>query len=172
MILDILTVLGCISMVVGVVLALYQWDYKRLLAYSSISQVGYIILGFGLGTPLGILGALFHLVNHSVFKTLLFLTSGSVEYATGTRDLREMGGLREKMHITSWSSLVASFSISGVPPFSGFWSKLIIIIACVQAGKVWYGLIAVVVSLLTLSCFLRVQKYAFFGKLNPEFSEV
>jgi multicomponent Na+:H+ antiporter subunit D len=159
-------------MAIGVLLAIYQWDYKRLLAYHSISQVGYIILGIGLGTPLGILGGLFHLINHSIFKSLLFLTSGAVEYATGTRDLRKMGGLKEKMPITAATSLIASMSIAGIPPFNGFWSKLVIIIACIQAGKFGLGLIAVIVSLLTLASFLKVQKYAFFGKLNPEFEQI
>lgn len=172
MVLEILVILGCLSMLVGVLLALYQWDYKRLLAYHSISQVGYIILGIGLGTPLGILGGLFHLINHSVFKSLLFLTSGAVEYATGTRDLRKMGGLKEKMPVTASTSFIASMSIAGVPPFNGFWSKLLIILACIEAGRFWLGIIAVIASLLTLSSFLKVQKYAFFGKLNPEHNEV
>ncbi|MBN1383863.1 MAG: hypothetical protein JW983_03145 [Elusimicrobia bacterium] len=168
MIMQILMILGCLSMIIGVLLALYQWDYKRLLAYHSISQVGYIILGIGLGTPLGILGGLFHLINHSIFKSLLFLTSGAVEYTTGTRDLRKMGGLKDKMPVTAFSSFIASMSISGIPPFNGFWSKLIIILACIQAGKFWLGFIAVIGSVLTLASFLKVQKYAFFGKLNPE----
>jgi len=172
MILQILTILGVLSMVVGVLLALYQWDYKRLLAYHSISQVGYIILGIGLGTPLGILGGLLHLINHSIFKSLLFLTSGAVEYATGTRDLRRMGGLREKMPTTAAAALIASMSIAGIPPFNGFWSKLVIILACIEAKKFVLGLIGVIVSLLTLASFLKVQKYAFFGKLNPEFEDI
>lgn len=172
MILNILTVLGVISMVIGVLLALFQWDYKRMLAYSSISQVGYIILSISLGTPLGIIGGLFHLINHSVFKTLMFLTSGSVDYATGLRDMRKMGGLKEKMPVTAAASFIGSMSISGVPPFCGFWSKLIIILACIQAGKLWLGLTAALVSILTLSTFLKIQKYVFGGKLNPELSQV
>ena len=172
MILEVLVVLGCLSMIVGVLLALYQWDYKRLLAYHSISQVGYIVLGLGLGTPLGILGGLFHLVNHSIFKSLLFLTSGAIEYAAGTRDLKKMGGLREKMPVTAWTSFIASMSIAGVPPFNGFWSKLVIILACIQTGRYWLAVIAVIVSLLTLASFLKVQKYAFFGELNPDHAQV
>jgi len=172
MILEILKILGILSMVVGVLLALYQWDYKRLLAYHSISQIGYIILSIGLGTPLGLLGGLFHLINHSIFKSLLFLTSGAVEYATGTRDLRKMGGLKEKMPVTAISSFIASMSIAGIPPFNGFWSKLIIILACIQSGNFFSGLIAVIVSLLTLASFLKIQKYAFFGELNPKYNEV
>ncbi|PIW33890.1 MAG: NADH/ubiquinone/plastoquinone (complex I), partial [bacterium (Candidatus Ratteibacteria) CG15_BIG_FIL_POST_REV_8_21_14_020_41_12] len=88
----VLMVLGTLSMVAGGLLAIGQNDFKRLLAYSSISQIGYIVLAIGIGTPLAILGGLFHLFNHAIFKSLLFLNSGAVEYATGTRDLRKMGG--------------------------------------------------------------------------------
>ncbi len=171
-ILSVFSVLGVISIITGVLLALGQWDFKRLLAYSSISQIGYIMLGVGLGTPMGILGGLFHLFNHSTFKSLLFLNSGSVEYTTGTRDLKKMGGLREKLPVTANTNFIASMSIAGIPPFNGFWSKLIIIIACVQAGKVWYGFWAVVGSILTLSYFMKVQKYAFFGKLNEKYAQI
>jgi len=168
----ILMTMGTLSMVTGVLLALGQWDFKRLLAYHSISQVGYVILGIGLGTPLGILGGLFHLINHSVFKSLLFLNAGSVEYATGTRQMEEMGGLSEKMPVTGATSLIASMSIAGVPPFNGFWSKLIIIAACVQAGHPVLALLAVIASILTLSSFLKVQKYVFFEKLKEKWNAV
>lgn len=168
----ILMVLGTLSMVIGVFLAIGQWDFKRLLAYHSISQIGYVILGIGLGTPLGMIGGLFHLFNHSVFKSLLFLNSGAVEYATGTRDLQKMGGLMTKMPITGTTSLVASMSIAGIPPFNGFWSKLIIIIACVQANRLGYAFWAVLASILTLASFMKVMKYAFFGKLREKWNKV
>ena len=168
----VLMVLGTLSMVIGVFLAIGQWDFKRLLAYHSISQIGYVILGIGLGTPLGIIGGLFHLFNHSVFKALLFLDSGAVEYATGTRDLQKMGGLMTKMPITGTTTLVASMSIAGIPPFNGFWSKLIIIIAAVQANRLGYAFWAVLASILTLASFMKVMKYAFFGELRNKWSEV
>ena len=169
---SILMGLGVISMIVGAFLAIGQWDFKRLLAYSSISQIGYIILAFGLNTHLGIIGGLFHLFNHSIFKSLLFLNSGAVEYATGTRDLKKMGGLAQKMPITSTTALSASMSIAGIPPFSGFWSKLIIIIACIQAEKYWYAFWAVLVSIVTLGYFLKVIRYAFSGKLKKPLEAV
>jgi multicomponent Na+:H+ antiporter subunit D len=169
---NILLVLGTLSIMGGVVSAIGQWDFKRLLAYHSISQVGYIILGIGLGTPLGILGALFHLLNHSVFKSLLFLNSGAVVYATGTRDLQQMGGLNKKMPITGDSSFIASMSIAGVPPFNGFWSKLIIIIACIQADRIGFAVWAIIGSILTLASFMKVQRYAFFGPLNEKWKEI
>jgi multicomponent Na+:H+ antiporter subunit D len=169
---NILLFLGALSMVIGVFLAIGQWDFKRLLAYHSISQIGYVILGIGLGTPLGILGGLFHLFNHSVFKSLLFLNSGAVEYSTGTRDLKEMGGLAQKMPVTGTTSLFASMAIAGIPPFNGFWSKLIIIVACVQAGRYGYAVWAVIASVLTLASFMKVMKYAFFDKLKEKWAGI
>ena len=163
---SVLMFLGTLSMVTGGLLAIGQWDFKRLLAYSSISQIGYIVLAIGLGTPLGIAAGLFHLFNHSVFKSLLFLNSGAVEYATGTRNLKKMGGLAAKMPVTTTSTVVASMSISGIPPFSGFWSKLLIILAAVEANRYGYALWAVLVSILTLAMYVKVLKFAFLGKLK------
>ena len=163
-VLIILLLLGTLSIVIGGFLSVVQWDFKRLLGFSSISQIGYVVLGFALGTPLGILGGLLHLFYHSIFKSLLFLNSGAVEYATGTRDLRQMGGLSKELGVTSSTSMIGTLAISGIPPFNGFFSKLIIIIACVQAGHIMLGIIAGLVSIITLAYFLKVQKYAFYGE--------
>lgn len=168
----VLMAVGALSMIAGVFLAIGQWDMKRLFAYHSISQMGYVVMAIGIATPLGILGGLFHLMNHAAFKSLLFLNSGAVVYGTGNRDLRRMGGLAQRMPVTGATSLVASMSIAGIPPFNGFWSKLIIILAAVQAE--YYGLAALAVlgSIMTLASFLKVQKYAFFGKLRPVWEQV
>lgn len=168
----ILMTLGGLSMVIGVFLAVGQWDFKRLLAYHSISQMGYVIVGIGLATPLGILGALFHLLNHAVFKSLLFLCSGAFEYATGTRQLKQLGGLIKKMPWTGSCCSVAALSISGVPPFNGFWSKLIIIIALFQAKFYLLAAITVFVSFMTLISFIKVQKYALFGSLPKRLEDI
>jgi len=156
--------LGIISMSVGVLLAIGQWDFKRLLAYHSISQIGYVVFAIGLGTPLGIAAGLFHLFNHSLFKSLLFLNSGAVEYSTGTRRLEKLGGLYQSMPVTSATSLVASFSIAGIPPFCGFWSKLMIIIAAFAANNIIGAVVCILVAMVTLASFLKVQKYAFMRK--------
>lgn len=174
-----LLVLGIVSMVIGAFLAIGQWDLKRLMAYSSISQVGYVMLGIGLGglliakgakgqwAALAILGGLFHLVNHAVYKSLLFLTSGSVEMSTGTRDMKKLGGLAERIPVTRTTATIGSAAIAGVPPFSGFWSKLILVIAAVGSGFYWVAAIIVFVSLCTLIMYLRVQRYVFLGEV-PE----
>jgi multicomponent Na+:H+ antiporter subunit D len=180
----ILIVMGILSMVVGAFLAIGQWDLKRLMAYSSISQLGYVILGIGLGgliiakgdnlawASLAILGGLFHLVNHAVYKSLLFLTSGSVQMSTGTRQLKQMGGLAEKLPITRATCTVASASIAGIPPFSGFWSKLILVIAAIQAHFYWVAAIIVFVSLCTLIMYLKVQRYVFLGELPENLQQI
>jgi len=180
----VLITLGVLSMVVGVFLAVGQWDFKRLLAYHSISQMGYVILGIGMGAlilsrngdvkwaALAILGGLFHLVNHAVFKSLLFLTSGSVEMATGTRQLKQLGGLVEKMPLTRTTCTIASASIAGVPPFNGFWSKAIIIFAAAQAHFWGLATVTIIVSLVTLISFLKVQRYIFLGELPENLKDV
>ncbi len=165
---SVLMLLAAVSMAVGALLALKQWDMKRLLAYSSISQIGFILLGIGIGTPLALLGALFHLFNHAVFKSLLFLDSGAVEYATGTRDLRKMGGLSSRLPITGGTTLIASMSVAGIPPFAGFWSKLIIIMAAVQAGHWFYAGWAVVISVITLAYVMKITRYGFLGKIKKQ----
>ncbi len=155
---------GTISIVISGFLAIGQWDLKRLLAYSSISQIGYILLGLGIATPLGILGALFHLLNHAISKSLLFYNAGAVELATGTRDLRKMGNLSKYIPTTARTSLIATFSISGVPPFNGFFSKLIIILAAIKASQLTYAIIAILGTILTLTAFLKIQRYGFKGE--------
>jgi multicomponent Na+:H+ antiporter subunit D len=169
---DAFLILGTISIMVGVLLAIGQWDLKRLLAYHSISQIGYILLGIGLATPLGILGAVFHLFNHAIFKSLLFYNAGTVEMVLNTRDLRKMGNLTKLLPYTTSTSLVASLSISGIPPFNGFFSKLIIIIAAIQISQPVYALFAVLGSILTLASFMKVQRYGFRGENVVEHSDV
>ncbi|MFC2062269.1 complex I subunit 5 family protein [Elusimicrobiota bacterium] len=167
-----LRVLGVTSMMLGVLLALGQWDFKRLLAFHSVSQMGYIALGFGLATPLGIIGGFFHLLNHSVFKSLLFLNSGSVFFRTKTRDLKEMGGINERMPVTGATSMIASLSIAGIPPFNGFWSKLVIVLACIRSDHPLLAGWAILGSILTLASFLKVQRYAFIGKIKNNLDEI
>ena len=156
--------LGAVSILLGNLLAIGQWDLKRLLAYSSIGQVGYILLAAGLGTPLGLAGAVFHMINHAIFKSLLFYNAGALETALGTRDLRQMGNVARLLPVTSRTSMVASLAIAGIPPFNGFFSKLVIIIAAVQAGQPMVALVAVVGSLISMAAYLKVQRYGLRGE--------
>ena len=159
-----LITLAVLSMTLGAIMAFGQSDIKRLFAYSSISQIGYIALGLGVGTPLAIFGSLFHLFNHSVAKSLLFLNSGSIEEMTGTRNFNKMSSLISKSPVTGYTNLIASLSICGMPPLGGFWSKLIIILACIQAGRPALALVAAGVSILTLAYYFRALSPALFGR--------
>ena len=157
---------GILSIRFAAFASLTQADFKRMLAYSSISQVGYIVLALGVGTPLAFVGAVFHFFNHAVFKSLLFVNAASLEKRLGTTDMRKMAGLGSKMQITSTSSLAGLLSTAGIPPLSGFWSKLVIIIALFSTGRYVYAAIALLASALTLAYFLSLERKVFFGKVE------
>lgn len=169
---EVLLFIGAMSIVAGALASCTQKDFKRMLSYSSISQVGYIIIGLGSGTPLGIAGAAFHLFNHAIFKSLLFINSAAVEFQTGTRDMSRMSGLASRMPVTGITSIFGSLSAAGIPPLSGFWSKLMIIMALWVSGRHGYAIVTVLASGLTLTYFLSMQRMAFFGKINEEFKDV
>ncbi|MFC1453750.1 complex I subunit 5 family protein [Verrucomicrobiota bacterium] len=164
---DVMMLVGALTLSCAALAALVQTNFKRMLAYSSISQVGYIILSFGVATPLGIAGAVFHLFNHAIFKSLLFVNAAAVEKEIGTSNMNEMGGLAQRMPVTGFSSVVGLLSTAGVPPLAGFWSKLIIILALWQAGCYAYASFAIMFSLVTLAYFLIMQRKVFFGLLRP-----
>jgi multicomponent Na+:H+ antiporter subunit D len=159
---------GVLSIVAGGLLAYAQKDYKRLLAYSSVSQIGYILVGLGIGNYWGIVGALFHILAHALGKGLLFLTAGSVEHATGTRDLDKLSGLEKNMPVTAWSYLLGSLSLAGVPPFAGFFSKLFIIVGAISAGMYWLAILAAIFSTVTLGYLVSVVNRAFFARKDRE----
>ena len=163
----VLMFVGALSIVIGAFAALGQSNFKRMLAYSSISQVGYMILALGCGTGLAIAGAAFHLFNHAIFKSLLFVNAASVETRLGTVDMDKMGGLSSRMPVTGTTSVVALLSTAGIPPFSGFWSKLIIIVALWISAQYIYAVVALLASILTLAYFLSMQRRVFFGKIRP-----
>jgi len=159
-----LVALGAFTMLLGIILALTQDDLKRLLAYSSVSQMGYVLVGIGLGTYLGCYGGLYHLLNHAIFKSLLFMCVGAVMYATGFRRISELGGLRKQMPITSACFFVGALAIAGFPPLNGFWSKLTVYLALSRAGLWWAAVIAVAVSILTMVVMVRAAYRVFWGE--------
>ncbi|MBR2696060.1 MAG: hypothetical protein IKE48_00960, partial [Parasporobacterium sp.] len=166
-----LVAFGTITMFIGVTMALAQHDFKRLLAFHSISQIGYVLTAVGLATTLGVSGGLFHAMNHTLFKGLLFLCAGAVYYATGTTNLDKLGGLSKKMPKTTFCFLIGAFSISGLPPFNGFVSKWMIYQAAwnkgIETNNFFYVVVtvaAVVVSVMTLASFIKVTQAVFFGQ--------
>ena len=164
--------LGSITMFIGVTMALAQHDFKRLLAFHSISQIGYVLVAIGLTSVLGMTGGLYHALNHTVFKGLLFLCSGAVLYAVGTTDLDRLGGLAKKMPQTAVIFLIGAFSISGIPPFNGFVSKWLIYQStfeyAAETNSIFYAavtVIALLVSVMTLASFIKITQSVFFGQL-------
>jgi multicomponent Na+:H+ antiporter subunit D len=174
-----LVFLGSVSMFVCVTMALAQHDFKRLLAFHSISQIGYVLAAVGLCTAFGVSSGLYHAMNHTLFKGLLFLAAGAVLHETGTTDLDKLGGLSKKMPHTTVLFLVGAFSISGIPPFNGFASKWMIYQAtyqkAVETGNIGFLLVticALVTSTLTLASFVKVTQSVFFGQLPKEYENV
>ena len=164
-------IIGSITIIFAVMMALIQKDYKRLLSYHAISQVGYMILGIGTAVPIGIVGGLFHMINHAMYKSGLFLTAGAVEKQTGTTDLKKLGGLGSKMPITFGVFIVAAASISGVPPFNGFFSKELIYDGALERGLIYY-IIAVAGSFFTAASFLKLGHSVYIGKVKDEYRNV
>ena len=170
-----LVFLGSVSMFVCVTMALAQHDFKRLLAFHSISQIGYVLTAIGLATALGASAGLYHAMNHTLFKGLLFLTAGAVLHETGTTDLGKLGGLSKKMPHTTVLFLIGAASISGIPPFNGFASKWLIYQAAyeraAETGNIGFAfatIVALVTSTLTLASFVKVTQSVFFGQLPKE----
>lgn len=165
--------LAVATMFFGLILYFFQDDLKRLLAFSTITHLGYMFLGLSLGvtgSPLALKGGLLHLINHAFTKTLLFLAVGAIACATGTRSMKALSGLGRKMPVTTAAFIVGAMSISGVPPFNIFWSKFFIIAGAIQLGSAWgwtLGLLAIVESLAGFAWFLIVVQRVFFGEPSP-----
>ena len=175
----VLALAGTVSLFIGNLTALRQTDTKRLMAFSTIGQIGYICLGLGVGTyclethpvlaTIAFAGTILHVVNHACFKSCLFLCAGSVLYRTGERDMNRLGGLAGFMPFTTGTTAIASLSIAGVPPLNGFTSKWLIVASCLLAGMRFplflvLGLIALFISLATLGAYLKVLGSVFLGK--------
>ncbi|MGD0096213.1 MAG: proton-conducting transporter membrane subunit [Terracidiphilus sp.] len=159
--------IGTVTMAVGVMYAMVQTDLKRMLAFSTVSQIGYMMLGIGIGTPLAITAGLLHCLNHGFFKGGLFLTAGSVQHAAGTRDMNHLGGLATKMPRTTLSWLIGVGSMMGIPLMSGFASKWMLYAAALQAGWAVPAMVAWAVSLGTVFLGAKATSAVFLGPLTP-----
>ncbi|AQW62465.1 NADH-quinone oxidoreductase subunit L [Dehalococcoides mccartyi] len=161
------SIIGAVTAIFAATMALVMNDMKRILAYSTVSQLGYMMLGLGTG---GIAIGIFHLFNHAFFKSLLFLGSGSVNHATGTFDIREMGGLSKPMPVTSGTFLIASLSLAGIWPLSGFFSKDEILAGAMDGQSILF-ILALITVFLTAFYMFRLYFVAFGGtyrgKGNP-----
>ncbi|MDZ7635835.1 MAG: proton-conducting transporter membrane subunit [Bacteroidales bacterium] len=177
----VLLITGVLTIITAVMMALMQHDYKRLLGYHAVSQVGYMVLGFGIGTAVGFAAGLFHMINHAIYKSGLFLTAGAIERQTGKSDIADLGGLAKAMPVTFVAALIFAMSISGVPPFNGFASKWMIYQGIIEFGSgegiasrmwiIWLGL-AVFGSALTLASFVKFIGGIFLGRRDPAMANI
>jgi formate hydrogenlyase subunit 3/multisubunit Na+/H+ antiporter MnhD subunit len=154
---------GAVTILCAVMMALVQHDLRRLLSFHAVSQVGYMLLGIGTGTVVGAMGGVFHMVNHALYKSCLFLAAGTVERETGTLALDRLGGLRRTMPVTFACMLIASLAIAGVPPLNGFASKWLVYQGCVAAGAPVMLIAALFGSVLTLASFVKALHSVFWG---------
>ncbi len=176
-----LLTIGVITIISAVMMALIQHNYKRLLGFHAVSQVGYMILGLGLGSPIGIAAGLFHMINHAMYKSGLLLSAGCIEFRTNKADIDELGGLSRAMPLTFFASLIFAMSISGVPPLNGFASKWMIYQGIIDFGigsdlpnKLWilWLALAVLGSALTLASFIKLIGGIFLSRRKTELEKV
>jgi formate hydrogenlyase subunit 3/multisubunit Na+/H+ antiporter MnhD subunit len=163
-----LAVLAIITMLWGAGMALVQTDYKRVLAYSSVNQIGYILLGFSTMNVFGITGALFHILTHGLAKGVLLYTAGSVVHSAGTKLINKMGGLASKMPLTSTLSTIGALAIAGTPPLATIISEVFIFIGVFTVGLTYpvftvIGIIGIISTSLTAAYYLWTVRRMFFG---------
>ncbi len=166
---DVLIAIAILTLLVGALFAAIQTDLKRLLAFSTVSQVGYMMLGLGLGTPLGVAAGLLLCLNHALFKGGLFLCAGKIQHECGSRDMNRLGGLVAQMPLTTFNWLVLAASLSGLPLLSGFVSKWLLYHAALQAGQLLAAVMAWLISVLTVFYFLKASSSIFFGERRIEY---
>jgi len=155
-----------LSTIVSACAALVERNIKRILAYSTVSQIGYIFMGLATLNPLGAAGALLFILMHGLSKAGLFLSAGVIEHGTGTKDITRMGGLSRVMPVTALAFLFCLFSVVGVPPFGGFYSKGLVIQGLMESARPIVTILAILSALLTAGYLLRVFVLVFLG--NPE----
>ncbi|HUG52802.1 MAG TPA: proton-conducting transporter membrane subunit [Vicinamibacteria bacterium] len=165
--LDLLGLAAALAMVAGSVMALAQRDLRRMLAYSSVGQMGYVVLGFGLGNVAGLTGSLLHMVNHAVMKACLFMAGGNVLWRARTARVAGYAGMAQRLPLTMAAFTVAAISMIGLPPAGGFFSKWYLILGALERGRWVYVGAIVASSLLTAVYMFRVLESAYFGAPAP-----
>jgi len=160
----IVLVLAAASALVSAGAALIETDLKRIIAYSTVSQIAFIFLGFASGTTIGVAGALLYILMHGLAKGGLFLCAGIVEQNTHTKDITRLGGLRRQMPITALSFLLCALSVMGVPPLGGFFSKSMVIMGAADAGRTWITATFVLGAVFTILYLMRAYNRVFLGQ--------
>lgn len=163
-VMSLMTLMASMGILIGSVLAIIQSDIKRMLAYSSVTQMGYIFLGIGLRNEMGMVGAAFHILNHALTKSNLFLAAGNIIHGSGVRKIPHLAGIGRKMPVTMAAFTVSALSMVGIPLLAGFNSKWYLGLASLEASKPLFLIIILISSLLNAGYYLPVVISAFFGK--------
>ncbi len=170
-VLAVLAWMGMISVVMGAFFAFFQDDIKMMLAYSTISNIGYIVLGLGLASQYGMIGGMVHIFNHAIIKVTLFLCAGAIIHQTGWRRLSELRGIGRRMPLTMGAMTVGAASIVGIPPTNGFICKWYIALGAMQAGKFYFAAALLAGALLIFAYYMKVINVAYFREPLPENAE-
>jgi multicomponent Na+:H+ antiporter subunit D len=163
-------VVAALTMITGVLGAAAHYDVRRILSFHIISQIGYMLIGLAVATPLALAGSILYVLHHIVVKANLFLVAGAMRLAGGSFDVRRSGGLHRTAPLLAVLFLVPAMSLAGIPPLSGFWAKLVVIRSSLDAGHVVLATVALAVGLLTLYSMLKIWNEAFW-KSPPEGSD-
>jgi proton-translocating NADH-quinone oxidoreductase chain N len=161
-------IVAAVSALVSAGAAFIETDIKRIIAYSTISQIGFIFLGLSVGTETGLSGGILYILMHGIAKGGLFLCAGIIEHGTHTKDIRKMGGLIRRMPATAIAFLFCAFSVMGVPPFGGFFSKYLVIAGAVEGGQVALSLIFIAGAVMTILYLFRLFTMVFMGQEKIE----
>ncbi|VVT08021.1 Na+/H+ antiporter subunit D [Rhizobium sp. EC-SD404] len=156
-----IAVIAAGTMLFGVFGAAIQWDVRRILSFHIISQIGYIMLGLAVATPLALAGAVFYIIHHIVVKANLFFVAGAIHRATGSFDLRKSGGLMKSSPLLAVLFAIPALSLAGIPPLSGFWAKFMVVDASFQGEAAWLAAVALFVGLLTIFSMSKIWIEAF-----------
>ena len=159
--LNVLGILGVAGILIGSIMAMAQYDFRRMLAYSSVAQIGYIAIGLAMGNMYGFIGAVLHVINHAFMKSSLFLVIGGIEYRFGEVNLYRLGGMNKKMTISTITVLLASLSMIGLPPTCGFFSKWYLMLGAYTGAQYFYIAVLVISSLLNAIYFFRIIEQMF-----------
>jgi multicomponent Na+:H+ antiporter subunit D len=171
-VLGVLMVLGVVSALVGAVLALAQDDLKRLLAYDTVSQMGVLAIGLATGTAAGVSGATYHLFNHALFKSLLFLCAGAIVHGTGLTDLSKMGGLARHRPVVAGAFTLGVLSIVGVPPFNGYVSLSLIHSGLEESHQLVVLALMLLAQLITIAALGKAAWLAFYRPREQEYDDI
>jgi multicomponent Na+:H+ antiporter subunit D len=163
----IILTLGAGTMFFGALGAIFQTNVRSILAYLIISHIGYLVMGLGLYSELATAGSIYYIAHHIIVGACLFLLAGVMKKITGTEDIREMGGLLHRFPVLGWTFFIAALSLAGIPPFSGFFSKLVLMQGAVEQGQFLITGVVLLAGFLTLFPMIKVFQCAFWGEEKP-----